>query len=101
LLVETAVAKTRVSQTKVHEVTTAMRTITEASAQTKELLAEIGQGSKEQSAGIAAISRAVAAMEGVTQTNAASVERSAASAQELMSQTVAMRQVVDRLTELS
>ena len=65
-----------------------------------ELAAEVAGASREQTQGITQINIAVGQMDKVTQGNAASAEESAAAAQELNSQAVAMKHTVNELMQL-
>jgi methyl-accepting chemotaxis protein len=65
-----------------------------------ELAAEVATASSEQTQGITQINTAVAQMDKVTQSNAASAEESAAAAQELSAQAEAMNQSVAGLLTL-
>jgi methyl-accepting chemotaxis protein len=65
-----------------------------------ELVAEIATASQEQSQGIAQVNTAVSQMDKVTQTNASSAEESAAAAEELSAQAIAMRENVEELQRL-
>ena len=65
-----------------------------------ELVAEIAAASNEQSQGIGQVTIAVAQMDKVTQSNAASAEESASAAEELSAQAQAMRENVAGLRRL-
>jgi methyl-accepting chemotaxis protein len=68
--------------------------------QVDDLVAEVAGASREQTLGITQINSAIGQMDKVTQTNAASAEESAASAQELNAQAEMMRQAVGELARL-
>jgi methyl-accepting chemotaxis protein len=68
--------------------------------QVDDLVAEVSGASREQTQGIIQINAAVGQMDTVTQSNAASAEESAAAAQELNAQAIAMRQAVRELEQL-
>ncbi|MFP3409386.1 methyl-accepting chemotaxis protein, partial [Pseudomonas sp. SIMBA_065] len=59
-----------------------------------EILTEISYASKEQSAGIEQVNRAVSEMDKVTQQNAALVEEAAAATQSLKDQAGALREAI-------
>lgn len=61
------------------------------------LVAEIAQASKEQTQGIEQVNSAVAQMDKVTQSNAASAEESAAAAEELFAQTHILQESIAEL----
>jgi methyl-accepting chemotaxis protein len=65
-----------------------------------ELVAEIAAASNEQSQGVDQVTIAVAEMDKVTQSNAASAEESASAAEELSAQAQAMRESVAALRQL-
>jgi hypothetical protein len=65
-----------------------------------ELAAEVANASREQTQGITQINTAVAEMDKVTQSNAASAEESAAAAEELNAQAMVVRGSVGRLLVL-
>jgi methyl-accepting chemotaxis protein len=65
-----------------------------------ELVGEIATASTEQSQGIGQVTNAVAQMDKVTQSNAASAEESASAAEELSAQAEMMRESVRRLLQL-
>jgi methyl-accepting chemotaxis protein len=73
-----------------HEIVTKVR-------QVDELIAEVSGASREQTQGITQINVAVGQMDKITQSNAANAEESAAAAQELNAQALAMKQVVGEL----
>lgn len=68
--------------------------------QVDELAAEVTTASNDQNAGIGQLNAAVALVDKVTQSNSASAEETAAAAEELNAQTLAMKETVDRLTRL-
>ncbi len=68
---------------------------------TDELITEIATASGEQSSGLAQLNTAVAAMDKVTQANAASAEETSAAAQELNSQASALVAAVTELNRLA
>jgi len=65
-----------------------------------ELLDEISEATNEQSHGVEQIFKAITQMELVIQSNALTAEDSAASAEELLAQTMAMNEIVNKLTDL-
>ena len=68
--------------------------------QVDELIAEVSGASREQTQGITQINAAVGQMDKVTQSNAASAEESAAAAEELNAQAMAMKHAVGELQML-
>ncbi len=66
-LIEESIAKSNDGKTKVDQVATAIRAITEESAKVKTLVDEVNLGSQEQARGIEQIGKAITQMEQVTQ----------------------------------
>ena len=100
-LIEESVAKSSEGSSKLREVSEVIRSITESSATVKTLVDEVNLGSQEQARGIEQISKAVAQMDRVTQSAAASAEESASASQELSAQAQAMKQTVVQLEALA
>jgi len=97
LLIEDSINKSREGKSKVDQVATAIRAVTEDSSRVKEMVDEVRLGSEEQSRGIDQIGKAIAQMEQVTQSTAANAEESAAAAEELTAQSETLKDVVARL----
>ncbi|MGD0580013.1 MAG: methyl-accepting chemotaxis protein, partial [Bryobacteraceae bacterium] len=76
-LIEESIAKSNDGKTKVDQVATAIRAITEESGKVKTLVDEVNLGSQEQARGIEQIGKAITQMEQVTQKTAANAEESA------------------------
>jgi methyl-accepting chemotaxis protein len=74
--------------------------ITESSTQVRGLVEEVNSGSQEQTREIESISRSIAEMDRVTQSNAASAEESAAASQELSAQAKALNTLVEQLQQM-
>ena len=100
-LIEESVAVSCQGTSKLREVSGVIHSITESSSKVKTLVDEVNLGSQEQARGIEQISKAVAHMDAVTQSTAASAEQSASASQELSAQAQAMRQVVAQLRALA
>jgi len=96
-LIEESIAKSNDGKTKVDQVATAIRAITEESDKVKTLVDEVSLGSQEQTRGIEQVSRALTQMEQVTQQSAANSEESAAAAEQLTAQASALMDVVAQL----
>ncbi len=77
-----------------------LKEIVTKARQVDELVAEVSSASREQTEGITQINSAVGQMDKVTQSNAASAEESAAAAEELNAQSLAMKQAVGELMML-
>jgi methyl-accepting chemotaxis protein/methyl-accepting chemotaxis protein-1 (serine sensor receptor) len=99
-LIEDSIATSRDGSTKLEQVAAVIRAITESSTQVKTLVDEVNMGSQEQARGIDQIAKAVAQMDQVTQTTAASAEESASASEELSAQAQALNQVVSDLGAL-
>jgi methyl-accepting chemotaxis protein len=98
--IETAIAKTGQGVQMSEKVAQSLAEIVTNARKVDELVGEIATASKEQSDGIAQVNTAVAQMDRVTQSNAASAEESASAAQEMNSQTGVLRGVVAELLKL-
>ena len=96
-LIDESIQNSETGRIKVDQVSVAIREVTEESAKIKILIDAINVGSTEQSRGIDQISRSIAQMEQVTQSNAACAEEGAASAEELNAQAETMNEIVGRL----
>jgi len=96
-LIEESIAKSNDGKTKVDQVASAIRAITEESGKVKTLVDEVNLGSEEQARGIEQIGKAVTQMEQVTQKTAANAEESASAAEELNAQSETLKEIVDRL----
>jgi methyl-accepting chemotaxis protein/methyl-accepting chemotaxis protein-1 (serine sensor receptor) len=99
-LIEESIATSRDGSAKLEQVAGVIRAITESSAHVKTLVDEVNMGSQEQARGIDQISKAVAQMDQVTQTTAASAEESASASEELSAQAQALNHIVVELAEL-
>ncbi|MDE3155286.1 MAG: MCP four helix bundle domain-containing protein [Acidobacteriota bacterium] len=96
-LIEEAIANSQEGSVKVEQVASAIGGITESVTRVKGLMDEVSVASSQQTQGIDQVSQAVAQMEKVTQTTAATAEESAAASEELNAQAEASRSVVGRL----
>jgi hypothetical protein len=85
------------SSTKVGE---SLRNIVDKISATDSLVADIATAARQQAQGIEQINMAIAQMEKVTQSNAASSEESASAAEELAAQAETLNELVDKLREL-
>lgn len=98
--IETAIAKTTQGVQMSDKVAQSLTEIVTNVRKVDQLVAEIATASKEQNDGVAQVNTAVAQMDKVTQSNAASAEESASAAQELNAQTHVLRNVVGDLLKL-
>jgi len=99
-LIEESIAKSNDGKLKVDQVAAAIRTITEEANKVKTLVDEVNLGSQEQATGIAQIGKAITQMDRVTQSTAANAEETASAAEELTAQSVALKDVVERLAAM-
>jgi methyl-accepting chemotaxis protein len=100
VLIEESIAKSNDGKTKVDQVATAIRAITEESAKVKTLVDEVNLGSEEQARGIEQIGKAIIQMEQVTQQTAANAEESASAAEQLNAQSETLKDIVDQLATM-
>ena len=98
--IETAIAKTSQGVQMSDKVAQSLTEIVTNVRKVDQLVAEIATASKEQNDGVSQVNTAVAQMDKVTQSNAASAEESASAAQELNAQTYVLRSVVGTLRQL-
>jgi methyl-accepting chemotaxis protein len=99
-MIEESISKSNGGSAKLQKVTDVIHAITESSTKVKTLVDEVNLGSQEQARGIEQISKAVAQMDRVTQTTAASAEESASASEELSAQAEALKSIVVDLQTL-
>ncbi len=99
-LIEESINKSNEGGTRLQRVADVMRAITESTVKVKTLVDEVNLGSQEQSRGIQQISKAIAQMDQVTQSTAASAEEGASASQQLSAQAEAMDHAVRKLSRL-
>lgn len=99
-LIEDSISKSQDGKSRVEEVTSAIRSATDDSGKVATMVAEVNRGSQDQARGIEEISTALSQMDQVTQAFAANTEESAATAEALNSQAIAVNAVVFRLQNL-
>ncbi len=99
-MIEESITKSAEGRTKLDQVSQSIHRITEKSTRVKSLIEELHVSSGEQARGVAQIAKAITQVDQVTQTSAASAEEAASSGEELSSQSVALRGIVERLQEL-
>ena len=100
-LIEESIAKSNQGSTRLERVAEVIRAITASTAQVKTLVDEVNLGSQEQARGIEQISKAIAQMDQVTQSTAASAEQGASASEELSAQAEAMNHAVGKLARLA
>ncbi len=99
-LIEESISRSNYGAARVDEVVQSIRAVTEESTKVQALVAQVSSGSDDQSRGIEAIAGAMTQMESVTQASAASSEETAAAAEELTAQSVALRETITKLRVL-
>jgi methyl-accepting chemotaxis protein len=99
-LIEESIAKSNEGSQRLEHVTQVIRAITESTAKVKTLVDEVNLGSQEQARGIEHISKSIAEMDRVTQSNAASAEQSASASQEMSAQAEALQNIARELRTL-
>jgi methyl-accepting chemotaxis protein len=99
-LIEESIAKSNEGGARLQRVSDVIRAITDSTIKVKTLVDEVNLGSQEQARGIEQISKAIAQMDQVTQSTAASAEEGASASQELSAQAEAMQHAVTKLSRL-
>jgi methyl-accepting chemotaxis protein/methyl-accepting chemotaxis protein-1 (serine sensor receptor) len=99
-LIEESISKSIDGKVKMDQVAVAIQLIVEEFGKVKTLVDEVNQGSQEQTRGIEEVAKAVIQMQTVTQSTAAGAEESAAAAEDLNTQSEALKNVVRRLTAM-
>ncbi len=99
-LIEGSVQNAKSGVSIAQEVTNVLTEITASSGKVNQLVAEIAAASVEQSQGVGQVNHAVQQMDKLTQGTAASAEKSAASAEELNSQSQQLLAIVVQLRRL-
>jgi methyl-accepting chemotaxis protein len=100
VLIEDSIAKSNDGKSKVDEVASAIRSITDEFSGVQTLVNEINQGSQAQAIGSEQIGKAIRQMETGTQQSTVNAERGAAAAEELAMQSKTLREMVDRVMNL-
>jgi methyl-accepting chemotaxis protein/methyl-accepting chemotaxis protein-1 (serine sensor receptor) len=99
-LIEESISHSAEGRTKVDHVVKAIQEISVIAGKVNELVSGVSQSSHEQTTGIEQVSKAIAQMEQVTQSTAASAEESASAAEELSSQAEMLKSVVADLSAM-
>ena len=99
-LIETSIGKAQDGNRKVEQLNASIAGIIGSIASVKVLVDEVSNASRQQTQGIDHVSHALAQMERVTQTTAATAEESAAASEELSAQAENSMAVVRRLDSL-
>ena len=96
-LIEESIGRSQNGADKVEQVAASIQAITSRVQQVKGIVEEVRESSQQQTQGIEQVSHAMAAMEKVTQTTAATAEESASASEELNSQAESAIAVVAKL----
>jgi methyl-accepting chemotaxis protein/methyl-accepting chemotaxis protein-1 (serine sensor receptor) len=99
-LIEESIAMSQDGKGKFEQVTQAIRSITESATEARLLVDGVCRSSQEQTRGVEQVSRAIAQVEQVTQSNAASAEENATAGHELCAQSELLKNIVGRLNAL-
>ncbi len=100
VLIEDSVSTSKLGNSRLAEVVSAIASITERTHNMKSLVNEVHAGSEEQAKGVEHIAGAIAQMQRVTEQTAAAAEESASASEELAAQSAMMRKVVQELGNL-
>lgn len=95
-LISDSVSKVEAGSLLVNQAGVTMSDVVDSVRRVSDIITEITAASQEQSLGIEQVNQAIIQMDGVTQQNAALVEESAAAAESLQDQAVALSNVVAR-----
>ncbi|HLG57719.1 MAG TPA: methyl-accepting chemotaxis protein [Vicinamibacterales bacterium] len=96
-LIEASIDRAKRGNVRVEQVAGSISGITESVVTVKSLVDQVSVASREQAQGIEQVSQALAQMETITQTNAATAEESAASSEELNAQAEVLLSAVAQL----
>ena len=99
-MIDDSISRTTVGVGLSSKVAATLNLITEKGHKVNELVAEIASASGEQSEGIIQVNTAVAQMDKITQSNAATAEETAAAAEELSAQAACLSESVNELMAL-
>jgi methyl-accepting chemotaxis protein/methyl-accepting chemotaxis protein-1 (serine sensor receptor) len=96
-LIEESISKSAEGSTKLDQLATAIRDITERADKVKLLIKDVNVGSEEQARGVEQIARAMTQMDQVTHSAASSAEQAASAGESMSNQARTMRRVVQDL----
>lgn len=100
VLIDDSVTRSRSGQQKVEQVVTAITSVTKASSAVQSLIGDVEHGSAGQLSSMGEISKAMAHLEAVMSSSAASAEQGAALGQELSVRADDLGKVVEKFQEL-
>jgi methyl-accepting chemotaxis protein len=96
-LVEESIAHSQGGRARFEAVAKAIRNITQSASSVKKLVDAVSVGSNEQTRGVDQIAKAILALQGLTQSTAASAEEVASSSEELNAQAASLESTVREL----
>ena len=99
-LIEQSIVRSNEGAERVEQMAGSIRSITDAVGEVRHLVEAVSTASQQQAQGFDQVSQAIAQMEKVTQTNAATAEESAAASEELNAQAEASLVAVDEIAQL-
>lgn len=99
-LIEESIVRSQDGKIRLDEVADCVRKVVDNASRIKILAGEVHVGSQEQARGIEQIAKAVAQMQRVTQSTAASAEQSASAGEEMSAQATGLHGAAKRLNEL-
>jgi methyl-accepting chemotaxis protein/methyl-accepting chemotaxis protein-1 (serine sensor receptor) len=99
-LIEASITSSSEGQTRMSQVTSAMEAITASTSEVKALVDQVSSASRQQAQGIDQVSRALASMERITQSTAATAQESASASDQLRLQATTSKALVAELASL-
>ena len=99
-LIEQSIVRSNEGAERVEQMAGSIRSITDAVGEVRQLVEAVSTASQQQAQGFDQVSQAIAQMEKVTQTNAATAEESAAASEELNAQAEASLVAVEEIAHL-
>jgi len=99
-LIQESILRSKEGSAKLDRVAEAIRTVTDSALQAKTLVDEAAATGREQARGIEQVGKAMAQIDEAIRRTAANSEENAAASEELSTQSEALRNVVDTLTQL-
>jgi methyl-accepting chemotaxis protein/methyl-accepting chemotaxis protein-1 (serine sensor receptor) len=99
-LIEESIVRSQGGKVRLDEVAGCVRKVVDSASRIKVLSGEVNVGSQEQARGIEQIAKAVAQMQRVTQSTAASAEQSASAGEEMSAQASGLHNAAELLNEL-
>lgn len=97
-MIEDSIKKTEVGTTLATDTAQSLAEIVEGATKVTDLISEIAAASQEQARGITQIGQGISQIDQVTQQNTASAQQSASASEELASQAVQLKEMMQRFT---